>query len=149
MKPARTQPTRSPLRLILVALLVLGLAFAFLWGLGLQTYLNQERRLVAAGNEIVTALAAYRAASPGTAKELPLNLNDLMHDPRMLADKGYLTALPVDPVAQRQEWGMIKNQAGQIVGVHSLSNAAPTWIGKLLSLQSGATYKDWRFTVSE
>ena len=147
----KTQTTPLPavaLRKFPIAMLIGAVAFALLLGTGLETYLNQERRLVNAGNEIVTALEAYRAASPGSAKELPRSLDDLLHDPRMLADKGYLLTLPVDPVTQKQAWGVIKNNVEQIIGVHSLSTATPTWIGRLLSLRSGDTYADWQFLVA-
>lgn len=66
----------------------------------------------------------------------------------MLADKGYLTTLPVDPMTQKQDWGVIKNQAEQIMDVHSLSAGTPTWIGRILSLQSGNSYADWQFLVA-
>ena len=147
----KTQTTPLPavaLRKFPIAMLIGAVAFVLLLGTGLETYLNQERRLVSAGNEIVTALEAYRAAAPGSAKELPHALEDLLHDPRMLADKGYLATLPVDPLTQKQDWGVIKNQAEQIIGVHSLSTARPTWIGRILSLQSGSSYADWKFMVA-
>ena len=150
-QPMKTQTASLPavsLRKFPIAILIAAVAFAALLATGLETYLNQERRLVAAGHEIVVALEAYRTASPGSAKELPRDLSELLHDPRMLADKGYLTALPVDPVTQKQEWGVIKNPAEQIIGVHSLATATPTWIGRILSLRSGGTYSDWRFLVA-
>ena len=148
MKTPPPSPPTHRLRASLIVAVIAAVAFALLLGRGLETYLNQERRLVTAGQEIVTALAAYRAASPGSAKELPRDLSELLHDPRMLADKGYLATLPVDPVTQKQEWGVIKNQAEQIIGVHSLSTATPTWIGRILSRQSGSTYADWQFVVA-
>ena len=148
MKTPPPSPPTHRLRASLIVAVIAAVAFALLLGTGLETYLNQKRRLVTAGQEIVTALAAYRAASPGSAKELPRDLSELLHDPRMLADKGYLATLPVDPVTQKQEWGVIKNQAEQIIGVHSLSTGAPTWIGRILSLQSGSTYADWQFVVA-
>lgn len=149
--PKTNQPLKSE-RVVhrgWIALLVVALVIAFLLGTsGFQTYWSKERRLIAAADEIVTALKAYRDASPGTAKEFPQELADLMRDPRMLADKGYLTVLPVDPISLRQEWGTIRDKDGRVIGVHSLSTGSPTWIGTLLSLQSGATYKDWQFKVS-
>ena len=148
MKTPPPSPPTHRLRASLIVAVIAAVAFALLLGTGLETYLNQERRLVTAGQEIVTALAAYRAASPGSAKELPRNLEDLLHDPRMLADKSYLSTLPVDPVTQKQEWGVIKNKAEQIIGVHSQSTATPTWIGRILSRQSGSTYADWQFVVA-
>ena len=81
--------------------------------------------MIAAADEIVTALKAYRDASPGTAKEFPLELANLKHDPRMLADVGYVTDFPVDPIAQKQTWGVLRNKNNQVIGVHSLSNDAP------------------------
>jgi hypothetical protein len=129
-----------------IALLVVALGIAFLFGTsGFQTYWSKERRLIVAADEIVTALKAYGDASPGTAKEFPLELADLIHDPRMLADKGYLSTLPVDPIAQKQEWGVVRNQNNQVIGVHSLSNDSPTLFAKLLSLRGGEKYSDWKF----
>ena len=55
----------------LVVILVLALLVATR---GFQTYWSKERRLIAAADEIVTALKAYRDGSPGTAKEFPLEL---------------------------------------------------------------------------
>ena len=50
-----------------IALLFVALGIAFLFGAsGFQTYWSKERRLIAAANEIVAALNAYRDASPGT-----------------------------------------------------------------------------------
>lgn len=87
-----------------IALLVFALVIAFLLGtLGFQRYLSKERRLISAGSEIVSALNAYSAASPGTAREFPLELADLKRDPRMLTEKGYLATLPVDPIMLKQE----------------------------------------------
>ena len=143
-----TAPATSRTNIGVIAGLILAVAFAILMATGLDTYLNQERRLVSAGKEIVAALEAYRANSPGSAKELPRSLEDLKHDPRQLAEIGYLTTLPVDPMTQKQEWGVIKNQGEQIIGVHSLSTGTPTWMGRILSLQSGKTFADWQFLVS-
>ncbi len=131
-----------------IALLVVAFAIALLLGTsGFQTYWSKERRLIAAGNEIVAALKAYRDASPGTAKEFPNQLADLMRDPRMLADKGYLATLPVDPIAQKQEWGAVRNKNNQVIGVHSLSNDSPTLFATFVSLRGGEKYSGWTFAA--
>ena len=131
-----------------IAALISILLLAFLISTdGFQTYWSKERRLVVAADEIVTALKAYRDASPGTAKDFPSELTDLLHDPRMLADKNYLTTLPVDPLTKKQEWGVIRNNINQVVGVHSLSNERPTFYATLLSFRRGARYADWKFTA--
>jgi hypothetical protein len=129
-----------------IALLVVALALAFLLGTsGLRTYWSKERRLISAAGEIVAALTAYSLASPGTAKDFPLELADLRHDPRMLSDVSYLAILPVDPIAQTMEWGIVRNKNNQIIGVHSLSNATPTLFAKLFSFRRGEEYSDWKF----
>ena len=63
----------------------------------------------------------------------------------MLADKTYLTALPLDPITQKQEWGVVRNKDNQVIGVHSLSNDAPTLFAKLFSFRGGEKYSDWEF----
>ena len=129
-----------------VAFLVAALSIAFLFGTsGFQGYWSKERRLIAAADEIVAALKAYHDASPGTAKEFPLELADLKRDPRLLADKGYLTALPLDPIAQTQQWSVVRNKNNQVIGVHSLSNGSPTLFAKFFSLRGGQKYSDWKF----
>ena len=131
-----------------ITVLVIALGLAFLLGTsGFQTYWSKERRLIAVADEIVSALKAYSDASPGTAKDFPLELADLRHDPRMLAEVSYLAVLPVDPVAQKQAWGVVRNQNNQVVGVHSLSNEPPTLFATFFSLRSGEKYSDWKFTA--
>lgn len=130
--------------LLLIVILILA---ALVSSGGFQTYWNKERRLIAAANEIVTALNAYRAASPGTAKDFPLQLHDLLHDPRMLADKHYLATFPVDPITLKQDWGVVRNKDHQVIGVHSLSNDAPTWFAGLISFRGGDKYSDWVFVA--
>ena len=135
-----------------IAVLIVALGLAVLLGTeDFQTYLSKERRLIEAGEVLVKALEAYRDASPGTAKDFPTELNDLLHDPRMLADKGYLSTLPVDPLTKNQEWGVIRNKLNQVVGVRSLSNESPTIYAKILSFHGGARYSEglalghWKF----
>ena len=143
-----TQPTQSE-RVIhrgWIALLVVALGLAFVLGTsGFQTFSNKERRLIAAADEIVTALKAYRDASPGTAKEFPLELANLKHDPRMLADVGYLTDFPVDPITQKQTWGVVRNKNHQVIGVHSLSNETSTMFARSFAFKGGEKYSEWKF----
>ena len=129
-----------------IALLVVAVGIALLLGTtGFQTYWNKERRLISAADEIVAALKGYSNVSPGTAKDFPLELADLRRDPRMLAEVSYLSVLPVDPVAQTQDWGVIRNKNNQVSGVHSLSNESPTLFATFFSLRSGEKYSDWKF----
>ena len=76
---------------------------------GFQTFRSKERRLVVAAAEIVTARKVYRDVSPGTAKDFPSELTDLLYDPPMLAC-GWPRA----------------------IGVHCLSNERPKFSATLL-----------------
>ena len=68
--------------------------------------------------------------------------SNLKHDPRMLADVGYLTDFPVDPIAQKQTWSVVRNKNHQVVGVHSLSNEAPTLFAPWFAFRGGAKYSN-------
>ena len=146
---ARSADSNKSSRLIKprgIAVLVIAFGIAFLLGTeDFQTYLSKERRLIEAGEVLSNALQSYRDASPGSAKDFPTNLHDLLHDPRMLADKGYLSTLPVDPLTKKQEWAVIRNKLNQVVGVHSLSYESPTIYAKILSFRGGEKYSDWKF----
>ena len=63
----------------------------------------------------------------------------------MFAEVSYLAVLPVDPIAQNQDWGVVRNKYNQVIGVHSLSNESPTLFAKFFSLRSGEKYYDWKF----
>lgn len=131
-----------------IVVLVVAFAIALLLATsGFQTFWSKERRLIAAAEEIVTALKVYRDGSPGTAKEFPLELADLSRDPRMLSDTRYLPTLPVDPLTQKQEWGVVRNKNNQVIGVHSLSSETPTLFAKLFSFRGGDKYSDWAFVA--
>ena len=65
----------------------------------------------------------------------------------MLAGKSHLLNLPVDPITQKQEWGVVRNANNQVIGVHSLSNETPTLFAKLFSFRGGDKYSDWKFTA--
>ena len=148
--PKTNQPMKSE-RVIhrgRIALIIFALVIAFVLGTsGFQTYWSKARRLISAGSEIVAALLAYRDASPGTAKEFPLELADLKRDSRMLAEKVYLATLPVDPIMQTQEWGAVRNTNNQVIGVHSSSNESPTLFATLFSFHGGEKYSDWKFVA--
>ena len=76
-----------------------------------------------------------------------MELAGLKRDPRMLAERVYLATLPVDPIMQTQEWGVVRNKNNQVIGVHSLSNKSPTLFAKVFSFRGGEKYSDWNFTA--
>jgi hypothetical protein len=108
---------------------------------------QQERELIAAGERIRDGIGAYHSKSPGTAKTYPSALVHLLADPRMLAQTGHLDYIPTDPVSRTNEWGEIKNAQGEVIGVHSLADKAPTWLGQFLAPKGSGrgAYSEWRF----
>ena len=145
-RPNPLEPERFKRRwlALLIALIV---AAGLIASSGFQIYWSKERRLIVAADEIVAALKAYRDGSPGTAKEFPAQLQDLMRDPRMLSDTRYLTVLPVDPITLNQDWGVVRDKNNRVIGVHSLSNETPTLFARLLALRGGEKYAEWLFTA--
>ncbi|MEO6024122.1 MAG: hypothetical protein ABIP64_13600 [Burkholderiales bacterium] len=65
MNKPTTSPPPNRWRVSLIVGLIVAFTFALLLDTGLETYLNQERRWVSAGHEIVTALEAYRVGRLG------------------------------------------------------------------------------------
>ena len=70
----------------------------------------------------------------------------------MLADKVYLATLPVDPVAQKIEWEVVRNQKNEVIGVHRLSNGTPTLFAKLFCSKEAKNIQignSWPSSVKE
>jgi hypothetical protein len=86
---------------------------------------EKENELLFAGNQIRQALNQYYAHSPPKAQRHPLQLEDLLQDPRRPAQARYLRRIYPDPVTGKAEWGIIRGAGGEIHGVHSLSEQLP------------------------
>ncbi|CAD7377098.1 type II secretion system protein [Xanthomonas arboricola] len=110
----------------------------------------EEHELLRIGHEFRTALFSYRQAHP--SRQFPLELKDLLEDRRGGALRRHLRRLYVDPVTRQAEWGVIR-QAGQIIGVHSLSERTPMKIANFEPEDAGfdgaQTYAEWTFLTTE
>lgn len=75
--------------------------------------------------------AAYRRAiesfwNAGDGQQrLPGTLDELLLDPCFPHGVRHLRRVYPDPMTGRAEWGLVKDQAGGITGVHSLSETRP------------------------
>jgi hypothetical protein len=82
-------------------------------------------------------------------KRFPRSLEDLLKDKRHVSVKRYLRRIYRDPLTGASEWGLIAAPDGGIMGVHSLSEAAPLKTGGFLKrdigLAGASRYSDWRF----
>jgi len=133
--PAPGQPgnTLQPVRqsgfmllwlLVFIALLGVGMAAAgTLWHTASQR--DKERELLFVGDQYRRALQGYARMTPPQGQPQPESLEDLLHDPRFPHTVRHLRRLYPDPISGQPEWGLLRNEQGGIVGLHSLSDKTP------------------------
>lgn len=136
--------------LVLLALCMLSLAaIGPLWSQHVRR--EREQELLHMGTLYASALANYRAVSPGSLKQYPLRLQDLLIDTRFVGVARHLRELYPDPVNPGQPWGLLRDADGRIVGIHSLSQAVPIAERALdlgvTVLPAAKHYSDWKFVV--
>jgi type II secretory pathway pseudopilin PulG len=142
--------------LILVA--IMGVTLAMLgtfWHSAQQR--AREQQLIFIGNQFSSAIYAYYQNPPAEGvnagiKQFPKRLEDLLQDNRQPNTVRYLRKIFADPVTGKFQWGLIKGADGGIVGVYSLSEAAPL---KTANFSKGNEkfankkhYSEWQFTYS-
>ncbi len=113
---------------------------------------EREAELLFIGNEFRRAIGAYYELAPGGAKRYPQKLEDLLEDKRHPAVTRYLRRIYVDPMTAKAEWGVVEAPEGGIMGVFSLSGAAPVKTGGFdkadEAFAGAASYAEWKFTHS-
>lgn len=136
---------------VLLLIIVLGLALAALsvtWHTVERR--DKEKELLFIGNQYRQAIRLYYENSPGTIKQYPRRLQELLDDNRYLVRQRYLRKTYADPITGESDWGEIRAPDGGILGVYSLSEKEPlkidgfrlvdaTFAGKL-------RYRDWEFS---
>ena len=137
--------------LILIAIMGVMLAtIGTFWHTTQQRF--REKQLLFIGNQFSQAITAYHQNTPGTAKQYPKKLEDLLADKRYPITARYLRKIFADPITGSTEWGLIKGADGGIAGVYSLSDMEP--IKKDNFGKGNATfankkhYSDWRFVIN-
>ena len=110
---------------------------------------QKEADLLFVGNQFRQAIGGYYERTPGTVKQFPKQLEDMMLDPRFPDVRRYLRKIYVDPITGKAEWGMVRAPDGGIVGVHSLSDDAPLKVAEFLPADAAFTdatsYHGWVF----
>ncbi|HZV54740.1 MAG TPA: type II secretion system protein [Rhodocyclaceae bacterium] len=110
---------------------------------------EKEEELLFAGDQIRLAIQQYYQKTPGKIKRYPVNLDDLLKDPRFPNTRRYLRKIPTDPMTGDVDWGLVRGPAGEIYGVHSRSEEEPIKKGNF-SLEDAAfegrkKYSEWQF----
>jgi type II secretory pathway pseudopilin PulG len=135
---------------VLIAVALVGLSLAAtgeVWRTTVQR--EKERELLFVGDEIRKAITQYYESTPGTGKQFPTALEDLVRDARYPTTRRYLRKVYRDPMTGKADWGLIKGPGDGIMGVYSLSKLAPikraNFPPDYASFQGAADYRDWQF----
>ena len=139
---------------ILVGLLILTMVAGYALGAVGTKYSEarkreREQELLKVGDTIRKAIGNYYNQTPGEVKHYPPNLETLLRDDRFPNPKRYLRKLYIDPVTQREGWGIVEAPSGGVMGVYSLSAARP-YKSKNFSLiyqhfENKKYYGEWYF----
>jgi len=86
---------------------------------------EREQELLKVGDTIRKAIGNYYNQTPDVVKQYPPNLEALLKDERFPQPKRYLRKLYLDPVTQREGWGILEAPSGGVMGIYSLSAAKP------------------------
>jgi hypothetical protein len=116
-------------------------------GSALQRRMNEEE-LLFIGAQFAEAFKSYFEATPAGQRNYPAKLEELLKDPRYPGVRRHLRRIYVDPMTGKAEWGLVPAPGG-VVGVHSLSQAAPLKIAEFepafAPLSGRTSYVDWKF----
>lgn len=86
---------------------------------------DREEELLFVGNEFRQALLRYSQHTPAQAPRYPMELEELLRDPRHPVVRRHLRKLYRDPITGSAEWGVVRGPEGRIRGVYSISSAMP------------------------
>lgn len=134
--------------LLMVAIMGLGAGIA---GMTWRTKVRQskEQELLWRGEQYRKAIASYCQAAHGGAKgKYPRSLEVLLEDPRFLHPVRHLRRPYKDPLTG-DDFVLIRNGAGDIIGVRSSSEQEPFKKDGFLAIYSSFTnrkqYLEWQF----
>jgi hypothetical protein len=110
---------------------------------------DKEAELLFIGHEFRKAIGLYYDNTPGTAKQYPKKLEDMLEDKRYPVVKRYLRKIYVDPMTAKNEWGIVSGPGGTIVGVYSLSPAKPIKVANFdesdKDFEGAGNFQNWVF----
>lgn len=132
--------------LLFLAITGIGLAsVGTAWHAHLQR--EKEAELVFVGSQFQRAIRSYYERSPEAGKLYPKALADLLEDRRSGTVVRHLRRIYVDPMTGQQDWGVIRQPDGRVIGVYSLAEMTVFRTAELPDgiEVKGDTYRDWRF----
>jgi type II secretory pathway pseudopilin PulG len=121
---------------------------------------DREEQLLFVGSQFRQAIASYYEKSPG-AKQYPRKLEELLQDNRfpkpvrhlrrIYADPMRTGAVSIDARDNREDWQLVRNPQGSIVGIYSRSGLTPIRTNldgdlmKAIGDRPALHYSDWKF----
>lgn len=110
---------------------------------------EKEKELLFIGEQFRQALNQYSVNAMAGKPRYPMNLDELLQDPRFPNTKRYLRKLFNDPITGTANWGLFKGPSGEILGVYSLSEEEPVKKHNFsvanASFEDKLKYTDWVF----
>lgn len=135
------------LLLLCVALISIAATGSVRMGAALQRQ-AAESALLEVGQDLREALSAYHAVGTGPQR-CPVELRDLLRDPRVPTPRRYLRAIPIDPLTGSPEWGIRRNRTGSITALYSLAPGRPVkrtgFPAGMASAGNASSYAAWQF----
>lgn len=138
---------------LLFALALVSLALAAagpIWSQ--QQRRERERELLRIGALYAQAIQSYQQSAPGSSRDNPARLEDLLLDTRFVGTRRHLRKLYADPLQPGRAWGLVKDEVGRIAGVYSQSTDVPIAKGPVQlpdrTLPPAQRYADWKFLAS-
>lgn len=138
---------------LLIIVAVLGIAAANAVSLGVNaSRRDAEFELLAIGAEFENALRSYRAAGVAGTRVGPRDLEDLLLDRRISIKRRHLRKIYADPLTGREEWGVVRQPDGLIVGVYSMAPGIPIkragFDAHRASFENAERYAQWVFSAT-
>lgn len=133
---------------VLVALASIGM-YRVATTLSLQKQRDQEQMLLRIGNMYAQALQHYVESAPGSLKQYPTDLKQLVLDTRFVGVARHMRQVYPDPMQPALAWGLVKNQAGGIIGVYSTSELRPLLQSGEAPVAHAQHYADWKFLAKD
>jgi type II secretory pathway pseudopilin PulG len=134
--------------LIMVTMIAAGATASLSAGSAIQ-WREKEATLIAIGLEYRHALKSYSNSTPVGQPNAPREVSELLRDHRHPGMVRHLRRIYPDPLTNQNNWGLLRDQAGLIIGIHSMSTAAPLRQNKLPagleSFERASTYAEWVF----
>ena len=112
---------------------------------------ENELQLLFVGKQFGMAIGSYYDSTPGSVKQYPKTLEDLIVDRRTPFVKRHLRKIFYDPVTDTTDWGLVKNPEQGIIGIYSRSEIEPLKkenFSKLFArFAEKKHYSEWKFTM--